>query len=104
LHALAQASAREIGEAFIEIAETLSRLSEKHQINHRDLKPSNLYRYGTQFVIGDFGLARRPDDPTLTHEGKAVGPYAFLPSEVSIESRGELDWEKVDVFCLAMTL
>ncbi len=101
-HALRGAGLREIGAAVLEIAATLTKLLDDLGLNHRDVKPANLYFLRGRFMVGDFGLARRPEDPGLTAVGAAVGPYDFLPSEVFLTD--EPDWEKVDVHCLAMTL
>jgi hypothetical protein len=103
--ALAKASLAEKVEAVRQIAATLAGLLERG-ISHRDVKPENLYQHRGRFVVGDFGLARRPEDPSLTGD-KPVGPWAHLPSEVFMrpgEPGQELDWEKVDVHCLANTL
>ncbi len=53
--------------------------------------------------MGDFGLAKRPSDPALTEQGKPLGPFHHLPSEVFVSDE-EPDWERVDVHCLANTL
>jgi hypothetical protein len=88
-------------------AEALATLLHEHGHHHRDVKPANLYEYNGRFVLGDFGLITDPDPAavTLTAEAKAVGPWAFLPSEVLNPPPGmAIDWEKVDVYCLAMSL
>jgi serine/threonine protein kinase len=90
-------------EAVRQIAATLALLVEEESLNHRDLKPGNLYNYRGRFVVGDFGLAKRPDDEDLTETDRVVGPYAYLPSEVFVGD-GDLDWELVDVNVLARTL
>lgn len=88
-------------------AEALATLLRDHGRNHRDVKPANLYQHEGRFVLGDFGLITEPDPEAavLTAEGKAVGPWAFLPSEVFNPPPGmKIDCEKVDVYCLAMSL
>jgi serine/threonine protein kinase len=101
--ATAGASIEDKVAAIRDVAHTLARLLDEHGINHRDVKPENLYRFEERTVVGDFGLARRPDDPSLTEEGKQVGPFFHLPSEVFVAEE-EPDWERVDVYCLANTL
>lgn len=100
--AVEDAPLRVIVEAVRQIASTLSKLLAQERINHRDIKPANLYSYRGKFVVGDFGLAKRPDDPKLTQEGKVVGPSRYLPSEVFVVG-ADPDWEKVDVACLGRT-
>jgi serine/threonine protein kinase len=100
--ALSKASVAEKVEAVRQIADTLATLVAEHELNHRDVKPENLYQHRGRFVIGDFGLAKRPGDEDLTG-GRAIGPLRHLPSEVFVGG-GDVDWEKVDVHCLANSL
>jgi Protein kinase domain len=100
--ALAGSSLDEKVAAIRDVGQTLARLLDEHDIHHRDVKPENLYVYDHRIVVGDFGLAKRPDDPNLSGD-KPVGPYHHLPSEVFVEDE-EPDWERVDVYCLANTL
>ena len=85
-----------------DVARTLARLLTEEGVNHRDVKPENLYMFDGRPVVGDFGLAKRPDDPNLTETGDVPGPFFHLPSEAFLES--EPDWERVDVYCLANSL
>jgi hypothetical protein len=105
--ALSGKGVREKVGAVREFAEALATLLSEHGRNHRDVKPPNMYEYEGRFVLGDFGLVTDPDPQAdaLTADGKAVGPWAFLPSEVFNPPPGmEIDWQKVDVYCLAMSL
>jgi serine/threonine protein kinase len=90
-------------DAIRQITGTLAVLLEEESLHHRDLKPSNLYLCGGRFVVGDFGLAKRPGDFDLAESGKVVGPNAYLPSEVFLNG-SDVDWERVDVSVLARTL
>ncbi len=103
--ALADKDIRAKVAAVKQYAEALATLLRDHGQNHRDVKPSNLYEYEGRFVLGDFGLITDPEAESLTDDGKVVGPWAFLPSEVFNPLPDmKLDWEKVDVYCLAMSL
>jgi serine/threonine protein kinase len=94
-------------DAFRQLAEALATLLSEHGQSHRDVKPSNLYEHEGRAKLGDFGLITNPDPEaeSLTTDGTVVGPWAFLPSEVFNPLPGtRIDWEKVDVHCLAMSL
>jgi hypothetical protein len=101
--ALARAPLESKVSAVRDVAHTLARLLADHGLNHRDIKPANLYQFENRIVVGDFGLAKRPTDPALTEQGKPLGPFHHLPSEVFVVDE-EPDWERVDVYCLANTL
>jgi serine/threonine protein kinase len=86
-----------------QIAGTLGALARLDPpVHHRDVKPANLFNHRGLFVIGDFGLARRPTDEDLSGD-RAVGPWRHLPSEVFVGDV-EPDPERVDVHCLALCL
>jgi serine/threonine protein kinase len=100
--ALGEAPLVEKVDAIRQIGSTLADVLNESAVTHRDVKLANLYQWRGRFVVGDFGLAKRPDDDDLTG-GRAIGPWAHLPSEVFIQDE-EPDWEKVDVHCLANSL
>jgi serine/threonine protein kinase len=103
--AIKGASLHEKVEAIRQLAEALAQLLAQHGINHRDVKPANLYCYEGRYVLGDFGLATNPAaEVPVTEEGALPGPWWFLPSEVLTKPLSSIDWEKVDVYCLAMSL
>ena len=103
-HALQGAAPRAVVRAIRGIAETLARLAAEHGINHRDIKPENLFFLDGRPVIGDFGLVLRADDEPLTAEGDVIGgPRDYVPDEVRFR-RPDIDWERVDVYCLVKTL
>jgi hypothetical protein len=105
--ALAGMDVRSKTRAVQQFAVALAMLLREHKRNHRDVKPANLYEYEGRFVLGDLGLTTDPDPEaaSLTSDGRALGPWAFLPSEVfNPPPDMEIDREKVDVYCLAMSL
>ena len=65
-----------IVEAIATIAEALAQLAEE-EIAHRDIKPYNLYWLDGAAAIGDFGLAKQPDQPELTDGDRAMGLRNF---------------------------
>jgi hypothetical protein len=97
---LARASFLERVAAFAEIAAELARLAERDW-HHRDLKPANLYYYKGRFVVGDFGLIKRPEDEDLTRE-RTPGPYEYMPNEAVMGE--EIDLAAFDLFCLAKSM
>ncbi|MFO0955953.1 MAG: serine/threonine-protein kinase [Isosphaeraceae bacterium] len=71
-------------------------------IIHRDIKPSNLLvdRSGTTWVA-DFGLARRKEDPDLTHAGGRVGTPRYMSPE---QADGRPLDPRTDIYSLGATL
>ena len=97
---LRRASLDERVAAFAEIVTELAVLAERAW-HHRDLKPPNLYYFKGRFVVGDFGLIKRPEDPSLTRE-RVPGPYEYMPNEAVM---GEpIDPAAFDAFCLAKSM
>jgi serine/threonine protein kinase len=86
--------------AFAEIASELARLAERDW-HHRDLKPANLYYYKGRYVVGDFGLIKRPEDEDLTR-GRTPGPYEYMPNEAVMGE--QIDLAAFDLFCLAKSM
>src|SRR5262249_11394934 len=98
--ALGEATFSEKVDAMRQIASFLAVLVERFGLNHRDIKLANLFWWRGRVAIGDLGLVRRPEDPDLSG-ARPVGPFHHLPSEVVVGREEEIDWEKVDVHCLA---
>jgi len=70
-------------------------------IVHRDVKPSNVFVTGDTVKLGDFGLARGPQDATLTASGHVVGTTPFMAPEVF---RGETVDHRADLYAVGITL
>jgi serine/threonine protein kinase len=71
--------------------------------HHRDIKPSNLYSYAGRFVVGDFGLIKRPTNEDLTRPQHVPGPYQYMPNE-AVMRHPDIDHAAVDLFCLVKSL
>jgi serine/threonine-protein kinase len=63
------------------IADTLARLAAE-RVGHRDIKPANLFQLNGEWVIGDFGLVKYPEQERVTRHGQALGPYDFMAPEM----------------------
>lgn len=86
----------------LELAQTLSKLHEKH-IVHRDIKPKNIYFYDGRYCLGDFGLVDYPEKKDLTSVQEAVGPKATMAPEMRYNPKSA-DGKKADIYSLAKTL
>ena len=76
--------------------------AEEAGLVHRDLKPDNiiLASDGTP-KIADFGLAKAPDDPTITQMGSVIGSPAFMSPE---QAKGEVNPDiRSDIYSLGAT-
>jgi serine/threonine protein kinase len=100
--ALEYASLREKVDAVATIAGTLARLFE-HGVAHRDLKPDNLYRHEDRWVVGDFGLARLPEESERRLTGSRLGPFGYMPDELFADAM-KADPFSADVFQLGKSL
>jgi hypothetical protein len=89
------------------VAEAVS-YAHGHGIIHRDLKPENVLidRHGRPRVT-DFGLAYRPETPTmpdrLTHSGQVLGTPAYMSPEQAM-SQPEAVGPATDVYSLGAIL
>jgi len=84
------------------LAHTLARLAAEG-VGHRDIKPANLFQLNGEWVIGDFGLVKYPEQEPLTKHGQALGPYDFMAPEMRREA-DTADSGPADVYSLAKTL
>jgi hypothetical protein len=99
---LADASLRELVDAFAVLAATLADLH-KEGISHRDIKPSNLYWHGGGPAVGDFGLVQLPEPSGLTDPDRPLGARNFIPYEL-IADPVNADGRPADVFMLVKSL
>ena len=86
-----------------QVAEGLAYAHERGVI-HRDIKPSNLILDGQNVVwITDFGLARRMEDPSLTHTGTIVGTPRYMSPEQAEAAARPID-HRTDIYSLGVSL
>jgi serine/threonine protein kinase len=73
-------------------------------ILHRDIKPANLLidRHGAVWIT-DFGLARFPNDFSLTGTGDMIGTLRYMSPEQAQARRGVVD-QRTDIYSLGVTL
>lgn len=100
--ALARAGMVDRVAAFAEIADELAHLAERDW-HHRDVKPQNLYGHAGRFLVGDFGLIKRPEDEDLTRPERVPGPFEYMPNEAVMRSP-DIDAAAVDLYCLTKSL
>jgi serine/threonine protein kinase len=100
--ALKDAALHDIVKAFASFAKTLNGLAAK-DIYHRDIKPENLFRLPPDnWVIGDFGIHKGPENPVLTKDGRKIGPALYSAQEM-LDYKNDEDHSRADVFSLAKT-
>jgi serine/threonine protein kinase/WD40 repeat protein/tetratricopeptide (TPR) repeat protein len=97
------ASYRWIANIGIQAAEGLAYAHDRGVI-HRDIKPSNLLldEQGVAWIT-DFGLARRLDDPALTHSGVLLGTPRYMSPEQAAALKQPVD-HRTDIYSLGATL
>jgi len=92
----------EIVKAIRDISHVLIAVHSKG-FSHRDIKPDNLFKYGDQWVVGDFGLVDFDGKDHKTAEGERIGPIYFIAPEMLLARQAE-DGKAADVYSLAKTL
>jgi tetratricopeptide (TPR) repeat protein len=79
-------------------------VAHQHRIIHRDLKPRNILLADSGAAkIADFGLAKKLDDPGLTHTRVVIGTPNYMPPE---QARGDMSavGPLADVYALGAIL
>jgi serine/threonine protein kinase len=89
--------------AIASIADTMARLTDEGIEGHRDIKPDNLFQLDGQWVVGDFGLVKYPDQHTGTKQGQALGPADFMAPEMR-RNADTAAVQPADVYSLVKTL
>jgi hypothetical protein len=90
-------------DAIGDIADTLARLAAEGIEGHRDIKPDNLFQLDGQWMIGDFGLVKYPEQRTATRQGRPLGPVDFMAPEMR-RNADTANAQPADVYSLAKTL
>jgi serine/threonine protein kinase/WD40 repeat protein len=94
---------QQVAELGIQAAEGLA-FAHQRGVIHRDIKPSNLLLDDAGVLwITDFGLARRAEDPALTHSGVLVGTPRYMSPEQAEAARRPVD-HRTDLYSLGATL
>jgi WD40 repeat protein len=94
---------REVARLGLQAAEALV-YAHSRGIIHRDIKPSNLLTdsSGTLWIT-DFGLARGPEDPSVTASGARVGTPRYMSPEQATAQWESLD-ARTDIYSLGVSL
>ena len=82
-----------------DICEALA-VCHRKQLLHRDVKPENIFVDGEgRFKLGDFGIARRLDNPA-TYLTQVGTPYYMAPEVFSLHSYDG----RADIYSLGLVL
>jgi hypothetical protein len=93
----------QIALALADVADALE-YAHQNQIIHRDVKPSNLLICPRgNLHIGDFGLARSLQAPSITRTGECVGTPLYMAPEQISAGETPID-HRVDVYGVGATL
>ena len=89
-------------EAVREIASVLA-VVHSRGFSHRDIKPDNLFKHGSTWSVGDFGLIEFEGKSHKTAIGERIGPMHFIVPEMLL-GLPNTDGKAADVYSIAKTL
>jgi len=73
-----------------------------HGVIHRDIKPANiLLTDGRQVMVGDFGIARALDSPSVTTTGTMLGSASYIAPE---QAQGAAATAQTDLYALGIVM
>ena len=72
-------------------------------IIHRDVKPANIFLVRGRVMLGDFGIARAPDEPNeaLTTPGQVIGTLVYMAPE---QLSGSEVTPRTDLYAVGLVL
>lgn len=95
-------TAHKLVKDFVELAETLEIIHNKH-ISHRDIKPANILYLDGKLCFSDFGLVKYPKREPITPKTRDVGAKFTMAPEMR-RYASEADGLPADIYSFSKTL